>query len=204
MSMTRPNSPGIFAKLFYSIMDDDFFVAIQDSRSKEIITILPIEYADGQGWVFGDNDKDLAKERFFGESVPILQNLLDRDVLVVRKDLELERKKRAEYSKYPEYWVNILVDVTNIPTRNDARGSYTFLLGEFPREFYPSIHLRRRELLPLIMLKIQKTYEFHVSRWDNHLKRVMVTATHCFDQKIPLLVLYPDDFKECVRRYETL
>ena len=195
----------ISAKLFYSILDEDTFVAIQNRFDGNIITVLTNEIAESQGWMFGEEDKKVVREIFFGESVPIAPNLLIREEprrkgsrRIHRRNLSVERQENAEY------WVHILVDVTNIPTEIISNGSYTFSLGEFPRIHYPSLFEHRMELVPMILSKIEVLYDFKPKNLQDHLKRILITPAHCSDQRGPLLMMYPEDFNEVVSREYTI
>jgi len=42
--------------LFYSDLDDEYFVAIQDEMSGTIVTILPLEYHANLAWKVSEDD----------------------------------------------------------------------------------------------------------------------------------------------------
>lgn len=48
--------------VFYSVPDDDFFVAIQDELTGTVVTILPLEYQANLAWQVSDEDCVKARE----------------------------------------------------------------------------------------------------------------------------------------------
>lgn len=47
-------------ELFYSKGDDDFFVAVRDTRYNEVITVLPLDYHENLAWEIKDKHKKAA------------------------------------------------------------------------------------------------------------------------------------------------
>lgn len=56
--------PGCFREhlLFYSIPDDDYFVALRDEVTGSVITILPLQYHANLAWVISEAQCDQAKK----------------------------------------------------------------------------------------------------------------------------------------------
>lgn len=48
--------------LFYSALDDDFYVAIQDGLTGTVVTVLPIDYHANLAWSFSQEELAKAKE----------------------------------------------------------------------------------------------------------------------------------------------
>ena len=55
--------------LFYSAPDDSFFVAIRDSQTGSVITILPLDYHENLAWRVSDESCKIARRLF--ENAPI-------------------------------------------------------------------------------------------------------------------------------------
>ena len=49
--------------LFYSPVDEDYFVAIRDEQTGTIITVLPLNYHENLAWKVTENDKIKAREK---------------------------------------------------------------------------------------------------------------------------------------------
>ena len=58
--------------LFYSAADDDFYVAIQDSLTGTVVTILPLEYHANLAWSVSSEDCSKAKDIFLNATAEIL------------------------------------------------------------------------------------------------------------------------------------
>ncbi len=58
--------------LFYSELDNDFFVAIQDSLTGTVVTVLPLDYHTNLAWKITQQQCQLAKQRWleFKNSLP--------------------------------------------------------------------------------------------------------------------------------------
>jgi hypothetical protein len=58
--------------LFYSLRDDDWFVAIQDGLTGTVVTILPLDYHQNLAWKVSQADCEKAKELFLTAQLPKL------------------------------------------------------------------------------------------------------------------------------------
>ena len=65
MYLNLGNKPGIPKQhlLFYSIIDENYFVAIRDEQTGTIITILPLNYHGNLAWEVTESDKIRAREK---------------------------------------------------------------------------------------------------------------------------------------------
>ena len=57
-------------RLFYSMSDNECFVAIQDINNGDIITVITLDYHQEWAWPVAKNAQDLAKMKAFGEPLP--------------------------------------------------------------------------------------------------------------------------------------
>ncbi len=59
-------TPGFNRKhlLFYSVPDDDYFVAVQDGLTGTVVTILPLDYHENLAWKISNVDCEKAKDIF--------------------------------------------------------------------------------------------------------------------------------------------
>jgi hypothetical protein len=54
--------------VFYSAIDDDFFVALQDGHTGTVVTVLPLDYHSNLAWKVSSEDLEAAKNLSFNVS----------------------------------------------------------------------------------------------------------------------------------------
>ncbi len=84
-------------KLFYSKINKMCFVAIQDEKTKTVVTILPIDYHNNICWIVSIYSQNLAKKLIIGEeqnqTTPSIQELKDNQQHSLSKSNNIQKNK---------------------------------------------------------------------------------------------------------------
>jgi len=81
VSVGYRRAAGHWHRLFYSLPDEKYFVAIQDMRNGDVITVLPLEYHETLAWPISDKSKRRALLKVKPELIEVLP---DRPSPIVR------------------------------------------------------------------------------------------------------------------------
>ena len=134
------NKPGIPKQhlLFYSSVDENYFVAIQDEQTGTVVTILPLHYHEILAWKVTERDKAKAREKISvlelsrkacldaNKTLRITANFLDLDGC--RKAKEILKISQGEF----EFSINHIKNDTHLKTilKNLISDiSYSLLIG---------------------------------------------------------------------------
>jgi len=89
-------------RLFYSLKDREFFVAVQCHRTGEVVTVLPLDYHSGLAWVVPDPFLIQAMELAMGEDSPTRKLSALQPKVEINPSHPLEPPARAPERTIPE------------------------------------------------------------------------------------------------------